>query len=116
MMGQIPLVGHTLTAFKATGEHMAWVGRMPGGLVKFIGLAELAGGLGLILPAATRIKPMLTPLAAVGLVTVMVLAAGHHAVNGELAATPTNLILAALAGFIAFGRTRLAPISPRNES
>src|SRR3954465_13239120 len=57
---------------------MPWVSAVPGWLVRFIGISELAGGLGLVLPSVTRIKPALTALAATGLVAIMVLAAGTH--------------------------------------
>lgn len=85
---------------------MAW-------LVKFIGISEVAGGLGVILPAATHIKPMLTPLAAVGLVVIMVLATGFHAMRGEFSHIPPTLILGAIAAFVAWGRTQKVPIAPR---
>src|SRR5262245_22830625 len=52
---------------------MVWPGDVPSALVRFIGVSELLGGIGLVLPAATRIQPRLTPLAAVGLVVVMIL-------------------------------------------
>jgi len=57
-------------------------------LVRFIGVSELAGALGLILPAATRIRPGLTPLAALGLSTIMALAMLFHLVRGEPQALP----------------------------
>lgn len=96
----------------AMGEHMAWAGRVPAALIKFIGLSELLGGLGLILPAATRIKPVLTPIAAAALALVMALAAGFHLMYGEMAIGP-NIGFGALAAFIAWGRFRKAPIQPR---
>ena len=68
-----------------------------------------------MLPAATRIAPKLTPIAALGLVTVMVLAAGHHLMHGEAAAIGPNLVLALLAGFVAWGRLSAAPIAPRTN-
>src|SRR5688500_1026583 len=61
---------------------MGWPGALPEGLVRFIGVSELAGAIGLILPSLTRIKPGLTPLAAAGLVVVMVLAALFHIPRG----------------------------------
>jgi putative oxidoreductase len=73
-------------------------------LLRFIGVAELAGGLGLILPAATRIRPMLTPLAALGLATIMTLAFVFHIQRGEWDALPVNAVLGALAAFVAWGR------------
>jgi uncharacterized membrane protein YphA (DoxX/SURF4 family) len=86
---------------------------LPGGLVRFIGVSELAGGLGLILPAATRIKPGLTALAGVGLATVMVLAAIFHLSRGEFGAVPVNALLGGLAAFVAWGRGKKAPIAAR---
>jgi hypothetical protein len=96
------------------GAKMAWVNAVPAGLVRFIGASELAGALGLVLPASTRIKPSLTPLAALGIVLIMVLAAGFHISRGEAAqGVPMNLILGGLAAFVAWGRWKKAPISPR---
>ena len=89
----------------------AWVERVPLALVKFIGVAELSGALGLILPAATRIKPFLTPLAAAGLVVIMVLAAVLHVSLGE--PPIVQLIIGGLGAFVVWGRFRKAPITPR---
>lgn len=106
-------------AIKATApiadliEKMAWPGAMPEGVVRFIGVSELAAALGLTLPSLTRIKPGLTPLAAAGLVVVMVLAAILHVTRGELGSLPANIGLAALAAFVAWGRWKMAPIAPR---
>lgn len=74
------------------------------------GLAEIAGGLGLVLPAATRIAPRLTPLAATGLVLLMLSAAVWHAGRGELRSIIGNLVVAALLAFVAYVRTRVHPI------
>lgn len=92
---------------------MLWAENAPVVLIKFIGLAEVAGGLGMILPAATRIKPELTKLAAAGLAVIMVLAAGLHIVRGEFEVVPMNVILFALAALVIWGRTNKAPIAPR---
>lgn len=87
---------------------------LPLPLLRFIGISELAGALGIILPALTRILPWLTPLAAAGLATIQILAIGFHAVRGELAmALPINLAFLALALFVLWGRWRKAPIAPR---
>ena len=94
-------------------EKMVWPGAVPPALVHFIGLSELAAGIGLILPAATRIKPVLTPLAAVGLVVIMVFAAIFHVTRGEFGSLPVNFVYGALAAFVAWGRFRKAPIPPR---
>lgn len=90
-----------------------WAANVSEGLVRFIGASELAGALGLILPSLTRIRPSLTPLAAGGLVLVMILAAGFHLTRGETPGIGFNFALALVAGLIAWGRTKKAPISPK---
>ena len=92
---------------------MPWTTALPEAMVRFIGLAELLGGIGLLLPSILRIKPVLTPLAAVGLATIMVLATGFHLMRGETSVIVMNLILAAIAVFIAWGRFKKAPIAGR---
>lgn len=92
---------------------LLWVGGAPLSLVRFIGLAELAGAIGLILPAATRIKPQLTIYAAIGLTAIQALAIPFHLIRGEAAVLPFNLIYLALAVLIIWGRSRKAPIAPR---
>lgn len=85
-------------------EAMAWTQRYSGGTVRFIGVMELLGGLGLILPWATGIATVLTPLAAVGILIIMVLAMVDHARAKEFQALPVNVILGAIAAVIAIGR------------
>lgn len=99
---------------EALADAMGWAGAVPAALVRFIGTAEILGALGLILPAATRIKPALTPLAAAGLTTIMTLASLFHVSRGEFGALPINLILGAVAAFIAWGRWTRVPIAPRS--
>jgi putative oxidoreductase len=92
---------------------MTWAESMPW-LPRFIGASEFAGGLGLIVPAATRIKPFLTPLAAALLCLVMVLAAGYHVVNGDtIGHTMPSVVLGALCAFVAYGRFKRAPVAAR---
>lgn len=97
-------------------QSMVWVNDVPVWLVKFIGLAELAGGLGLILPALTRIQPQLTPLAGAGLALDMIFAAIFHLSRGEFGFIVPNIVLLALAAFVAYGRWKVAPIAPRGVS
>ena len=92
----------------------AWARAIPEALIRFIGVAEVAGVLGIILPAATRIKPALTPLAATGFVVIMVLASALHLRLGE--PPLANVILGGLAVFVAWGRFLRAPISPRGTA
>lgn len=94
-------------------EKMGWPAMMPEAMVRFIAISELAAVVGLLLPSLTRIKPMLTPLASAGLVVVMVLAIPVHLDRGEFGGAVFNLFLGGLAAFVAWGRTRKAPILPR---
>jgi uncharacterized membrane protein YphA (DoxX/SURF4 family) len=71
-------------------------------LAAFIGIAEIAGSLGIILPMATNIAPWLSPWAAVGLATIMLLAIGFHARRRESVVAPATFLL--LAAFVVFGR------------
>lgn len=90
-----------------------WIGDIPRPLLLFIAICEFLGGVGLILPAATKIQPWLTPLAAALLAVVMLLAAGFHLTRGEYPNIVFNLILGAPAAFIAYGRWRMAPVKAR---
>ena len=97
-------------------QSMVWPGDIPAWLVRFIGLAELAGGLGLVLPALTRNQPQLTPLAGAGLAQSQFLALGFHLTRGEFGYIGINIVLLALAAFVAYGRWKLVPIAPRGAS
>jgi putative oxidoreductase len=105
--------------FKATAPigdvvaKLAWASALPPPLLRFIGASELAGAVGLVLPSLTRIKPGLTPLAAAGLVLVMMLAALFHVSRGEMSALSVNSTLGGLAAFVAWGRWTRARITPR---
>lgn len=92
---------------------VAWAGRVPAALIKFIGVSEALGAIGLVLPSVLRIQPKLTAAAGAGLALVMLLAAGEHGMNGELEMLPVNLVLGGLAAFVAWGRGKAAPIAPK---
>ncbi len=94
---------------------MAWVADTPGWVVRFAGIAEIFGAAGLILPAATRIRPGLTPMAAADLALVMVLAAILHLSRAEYAHMVPPLVLFGLSMFVTWGRTRAHRILPRGE-
>ena len=81
------------------------------GLIRFIGISEVLGALGLILPAALRILPILTPLAALGLAIIMGLATALHASKGEPIFTQVAFLI--LTVFVLWGRGRGARISAR---
>jgi len=97
-------------------QQMAWVSDVPEVLVRFIGVAEVLGGLGLILPAATRVLPWLTTVAAAGLALDMLLATLFHLVRGEVGLVVVPLLLGLLAALVAYGRWRVAPILARRAS
>ena len=98
--------------YAAAPRTVAWYAAVPQPLIVFIGVCEVLGGVGLILPALTGVKPKLTPLAAVGLTLIMILAAGFHLTRGEYVLVPVNLVLGGVAAFIAAGRSNLRPIAP----
>lgn len=110
------LVGytHALAPISVAVARAAWVASLPVALVRFIGVVELAGALGIVLPAATRVQPRLTPLAAAGLATIMGLAIPFHLVRGEWKEIAINLVLGSLAAFVAWGRMRWARIAARS--
>src|ERR1700736_3128851 len=72
--------------------------------IRLIGVVEVLGAAGLILPAVTHIAPILVPLAAVGLVLVMLGAAVVHARRNEAMNIGVNAVLLALAAFVVWGR------------
>jgi hypothetical protein len=82
---------------------------MPGAFLRFIGVAEIAGALGLVLPWLTGIKPWLTPLAAAGLTIIMVGATVITLATMGLAFALMPFVAGLLAAFVAYGRWRLAP-------
>jgi uncharacterized membrane protein len=85
-------------------DKMPWVEDFSDRTVRFIGVTELLGAIGLILPAATGVATWLTPLAATGLAVVMVLAILTHVRRKEAQVTPVNLVLGLLAAFVAWQR------------
>lgn len=93
---------------------MHWMYELPTWLHYVSGTAEILGGLGLILPAVTRIQTRLVPLAATGLALVMVGAMGYHILRGEVSNIVMNLFLAILLAFVAYGRWKLSPHTDRN--
>ncbi len=90
-------------------QTMDWVKSSPP-LTRFIGIVEILGVLGLILPAATRILPWLTPIAAIGLAIIMVLAIGFHVIRKEYKTLPVLVVILLLSIFVAYGRFVLAPL------
>lgn len=110
MAGSMKLT-QSIEALVASG--MAYAGDYPELLTRFIGTMEVLGAIGIILPAATRILPGLTPLAALGFSVIQILAMGVHISRGEFMVLPMNLVLLALSLLVVWGRSRKAPIAPR---
>lgn len=92
-------------------EEMVKQTSLPGAFFHFIGVAEVLGAIGLVVPALLRIRPLLTPVAASGLVIIMAGATVLSVPMGAVALFP--LFAGVLAAFVAYGRLRLKPICPR---
>ena len=92
---------------------LAWMYDLPTWVHYLSGTAEILGGLGLILPGWTRIKPGLTPLAAGGLMLVMLGAAVWHLPRGDVQNVVSNLVLVAVLAVIAAVRWRTHPLPAR---
>ncbi|ACZ29946.1 conserved hypothetical protein [Xylanimonas cellulosilytica DSM 15894] len=89
---------------KALEQRMPWVEAFPGVVVRFIGLCEIAGALGLILPQATGEHVWLTPTAAACLALLQLLAILVHTRRGETQQLGVNIVLLVLALVVAVGR------------
>jgi hypothetical protein len=83
---------------------------LPVWFIHFIGIAEMTGAVGLILPALLRIQPQLTPLAAAGLLIIMVGATVISAL-GAIAGAALPFVVGLLCSFVSYGRARVAPIA-----
>src|SRR3989449_2128768 len=79
---------------------------LPGLFIRFLGVAEVLGAIGLILPGLLRIRPGLTPLAAAGLVIIMAGATLTTLAGGDVAPALIPLVVGLLAAFVAYGRWR----------
>jgi DoxX-like protein len=78
--------------------------QLPVPFIRFIGVCETLGAIGMILPGITGIKPGLTPLAAAGLVIIMIGATVVNLVDGPLVAVPLTVVLGVLAAIVIYGR------------
>src|SRR5215207_11131153 len=89
---------------------------LPGWFVHFIGVAEVLGALGVLLPGLLHIKPWLTPPAAAGLVVIMIGATALTIAADGVAAGVVPLVVGLLAAFVAYGRWQLVPHPARDLS
>ncbi|MET4216865.1 putative membrane protein YphA (DoxX/SURF4 family) [Bradyrhizobium sp. LB7.2] len=102
-----------LTPIPQLAAMMPFAGEYSETFVRSVALVDLAGGIGILLPALTRILPRLTVLAALGCSVLQVFAFFFHISRGEAATTPLNVVLLALSLFVLWGRGRKAPITAR---
>jgi uncharacterized membrane protein YphA (DoxX/SURF4 family) len=86
---------------------------LPGPFLRFIGVAEVLGALGLVLPWLLRIRPGFTPLAAAGLVIIMIGATVLNVAGGLFAVALISLIVGFLLAFVAYGRS--ASVMPKKS-
>ncbi len=96
-------------------DQMAGPVALPGWFLRFLGVAEVLGALGLILPGLLRIKTGLTPLAATGMVIIMIGATVIALRIGPVGPAMFPLVTGLLAAFVAYGRWRLAPLPARQK-
>jgi putative oxidoreductase len=96
--------------YERARAQLQWPAAVPRGVMTFIGVSEILGAVGLILPAVTRNLPWLTPLAALGLASIMVLAIGFHFTRREYPNSAFNAVLLVLTAFVAYGRFAVAPL------
>ena len=101
--GKLVMSGEEMTAQMDFG--------LPIWFLRFIGVCEVAGALGLILPSVSRIRTGLTPLAACGLVVIMAGATTLVAMEGPVSGASFPLFVGIAAAFVAYGRTHVAPLS-----
>lgn len=92
---------------------MEWMYDLSDTLHIVTGTAEILGGLGLILPGVTKIMPELTVYAALGLALLMVGAVVYHVAREEYSNIATNVIIAAIMGYLAYARWKLTPLEGR---
>ncbi len=90
-------------------KNMAWVEDFSQPTVRIIGVLEVLGAIGIVLPALTGILPWLTPMAALGLVLTMIGAALTHLRRAEYGGIAVSAVLLILAAFVAYGRFFVLP-------
>ncbi len=89
---------------------LTWPGAVPEFLVRGVGAAELAGAMGVFLPAIMRMQAWITPYAAMGLATAMICAVGYHLMLFEGKMLVPSMVLGIVAGYVAYGRDKVVPL------
>lgn len=90
-----------------------WTGQFPSYQVRALGVIDIAGGLGILLPGLLRWRPGLGVLAAAGCVALQVCAIAFHASRAEFDGLPVNIVFIACSAFVLWGRWKKVPIVPR---
>jgi uncharacterized membrane protein YphA (DoxX/SURF4 family) len=98
-------------SYERSKVRMKWLASVPRWSATGLGILELAGAVGLVLPAATHVAPWLTPLAASLLAVLMALAVVFHVARREYPNIATNAVLGILAAAVAYGRYVLVPLT-----
>jgi len=96
----------TFQPIEQLSQMLPWVTEYSKGFVRFVGLADLIGGIGVFFPALFGFKRELTRFAAMGILAIMVLAIGFHAIRNEYEAIPMNIVLGSIAIFVVWGRKK----------
>jgi len=102
-----------LTPLPKLAAMIPWAGQVSEAFLYATAVFDLCGGLGIILPSLTRIKPGLAVLAALGCAALQVSAVVFHVSRGEAVNTPFNFLLVSLSLFVFWGRRYRAPVPPR---
>jgi len=107
------LIGYmkVATPIADLSKTIPWTGQLPEAFVRTMGIIDMAGGLGLLLPGLTRIKPTVTAHAALGCVLLQFCAIIFHVSRGEVQAIPVNLVFLPLAAFVFWGRLTRWPVA-----
>ena len=113
LLGALFLFSGVMKFVMSVEEMTKQMPSMPGWFLHFIGVCEILGGLGLILPGLFRVRMGLTPLAAACLVIIMIGATVVSAVIGPPAMALLPLVVGLLLAFVAYGRWRVAPLRER---
>jgi len=101
-----------VTPVSTLADMWPWAGEYSG-MLRFTGIIDLIGGIGVILPTPIRIKPNLASLAALGCAALMLSAIVFHFSRGEGPNTLFNFVILGLALFVFWGRKSEAKVSPR---
>jgi uncharacterized membrane protein YphA (DoxX/SURF4 family) len=102
-----------MSPVEQVAAQIPWADDVPQLFLRFIGLVDLAAGLGILLPALIRFLPQLTLAAALGSIALQTIAMGFHGIRGEFFVIPFNLLILGLSAFVLWGRSVRAPLVPR---